>query len=79
MIAYRKTLGCLGSAVAFALSAYAAVGFFYYAWRNAAAPAEWPTRKATIWAYSSLALSVIFLAACVVCLLYATRTGSRKT
>ncbi len=42
-------------------SGYAVMGFVFYAWLSAAEPERWPVPKAALWAYSSLALALIFL------------------
>lgn len=36
------------------------MSFVFYSWLNAAEPERWPAEKATIWAFSSLAIAVLF-------------------
>lgn len=61
-------------------SIYLMISFQFYAWLDATR--HWPTEKAAIWAYSSLALCVIFFIVFIVCVVKAVRATNenfRKT
>jgi hypothetical protein len=50
----------IGLLLALPAGGYAAMSFIFYAWLSAAAPDRWPPERAALWAYSSLALAVLF-------------------
>jgi len=67
----RKILLWLGLVVSLLATGYAGTSFIFYAWLSAAAPERWPPERAALWAYSALALAILFfgfLAYCVVSL-----------
>jgi len=54
------------------------MSFVFYAWLNAAEPERWPAEKAAVWAYSSLAFAIIFLAVFIYCVVSLIKEANRK-
>ncbi len=63
----RKALPWLGALASLLGAAYAATSVIFYAWLNAAEPDRWPAEKAAVWAYSSLAIAIVFLGLFIFC------------
>ena len=55
----------LGAVLALLGCLYAIGSAIFYAWLNAAEPERWPADRAAPWAYGSLAIAALLLAACV--------------
>ena len=49
-----------------------------YVWLNAAQPERWPPERAAPWAYSALALAVMFLGLFIYCVVTLVREANRK-
>jgi ABC-type Fe3+ transport system permease subunit len=74
-----QKIGCwLGAVVSLVAALYAGISVFFYAWLNAAEPENWPVDRAEIWAYSSLALAVLFAVLCTVCVILLVRDSRQK-
>lgn len=56
----RKILLWIGLLTSLPIAGYSGVSVVFYSWLNASQ--QWPAEKAAIWAYSSLALAVLFFA-----------------
>ena len=65
----KKILLWLGLVLSFPATGYAAMSVVFYSWLNASQPENWPAEKAAIWAYSALALTVVFFVIFVYCLI----------
>ncbi len=59
----------IGAVVALGAALYAGASVVFYAWLNSANPESWPRERAALWAYGSLALTVIAVVAFIWCLL----------
>ena len=73
-----KILRWVGAALSFPASIYAGMSFIFYAWQNAADPERWPAEKAAIWAYSSLAIAILFLGVFSFCVASLIRAANKK-
>ena len=62
-----KIMRWAGAALSLPMFIYAGMSFVFYAWLNAADPERWPAEKAAVWAYSSLAMAVLFLGVFIFC------------
>ena len=67
-----------GAALSLPASIYAGMSFIFYAWLNAADPERWPAEKAAIWAYSSLAIAILFLGVFIFCVVSLIRAANKK-
>ena len=56
---------------------YAGTSVMFYAWLNAAEPARWPAERAAPWVYSALALTVLFIALFVYCVVSLVRDANK--
>jgi hypothetical protein len=56
---------------------YAGTSVIFYAWLNAAEPERWPAERAAVWVYSSLALTVLFLAIFIYCTVSLVRDANK--
>lgn len=74
----RKILLWLGLVVSLPAAGYAGISVIFYSWLNAAEPERWPAEKAAVWAYSALALTVIFIAVFIYCLVSIIKEANRK-
>ena len=52
----------LGAVLCLVASGYAFMSFIFYSWLNAANPEQWPAKRAALWAYPALAISVALFA-----------------
>jgi uncharacterized PurR-regulated membrane protein YhhQ (DUF165 family) len=68
----------LGAILSLPVAAYAFMSLIFYAWLNAAEPDRWPADRAAIWVYSSLTLTVIFLALFIFCVVVLVRNAKRN-
>jgi len=68
----------VGALLSLSASLYAGMSFVFYAWLNAAEPERWPAEKAAVWAYSSLAFAIIFLAVFIYCVVSLIKEANRK-
>jgi hypothetical protein len=57
---------------------YAGTSVIFYAWLNAAEPERWPAERAAVWVYSSLALTVLFLAIFIYCTVSLVRDANKN-
>ena len=57
----------IGAVVALGAALYAGTSVVFYAWLNAANPESWPRERAALWAYGSLAMTVIAVVAFIWC------------
>jgi TRAP-type C4-dicarboxylate transport system permease small subunit len=74
----RKIWLWLGLVFSLPAAAYAGISVVFYAWLNAAEPERWPAEKAALWAYSALALAVVFFLLFVYCLVSLIKKANRK-
>jgi len=74
----RKILLWLGLVVSLPVAGYAGISVIFYSWLNAAEPERWPAEKAAVWAYSALALTVIFIGVFIYCLVSIIKEANRK-
>jgi hypothetical protein len=74
----RKTLLWAGLVLSVPATLYAGASFVFYAWLNAAEPERWPADRAAPWAYSALALAVLFLVIFLYCLISLIKESNRK-
>lgn len=74
----RKLLMWLGLVLSLPASGYASVSFIFYSWLNAAEPERWPSERAGEWAFSALALAILFFSLFVYCLMSLIRDVNRK-
>ena len=65
----KKILSWVGLVVSLPATCYAGGSVIFYTWLNAAEPERWPAEKAALWAYSSLALTLVFFILFVYCLI----------
>jgi hypothetical protein len=68
----------LGLVLSLPASGYAGVNFIFYSWLNAAEPERWPSERAGVWAFSALALAILFFSLFVYCLVSLIRDANRK-
>jgi hypothetical protein len=73
-----KLLRWVGAVLSLPAAIYAGASTFFYAWLNAAEPERWPAEKAAIWAYSSLALALVFLGVFVFCVVSLVKEVNRS-
>jgi hypothetical protein len=59
MTKHRKLLLWTGLTLSLPAPGYAGISVVFYAWLDASR--QWPTEKIAVWAYSALALIVLFL------------------
>jgi len=78
MTRLKKYLLWIGLALSLPVSGYCFMGTISYAWLNAVEPERWPAERAAIWAYSSLALAIIFLSVFIYCLVCLIRETNRS-
>ncbi len=64
----RKLATWIALVVSVLAGGYSASSVVFYAWLSAAAPDRWPPERAALWAYSFLALAVVFLALLIYCI-----------
>jgi len=57
----RKIITWITLVLSLPAGGYAGLSFVFYAWLSAASPDRWPPERAALWAYSSLALAVLFV------------------
>jgi hypothetical protein len=74
----RKIFLWLGLVVSLLASGYAGMSFIFYAWLNAAAPERWPPERAALWAYSALALAILFFGFLVYCVVSLVKEANRQ-
>jgi hypothetical protein len=74
----RKILLWFGLVMSIVSAGYAGTSVIYYAWLNAAAPERWPPERAALWAYSALALAILFLAVFVYCVVSLIKEVNRQ-
>jgi flagellar biogenesis protein FliO len=68
----------LGLVLSLPVSGYAGVNFIFYSLLNAAEPERWPSARAGGWAFSALALAILFFSLFVYCLVSLIRDANRK-
>jgi hypothetical protein len=74
----RKISLWVGIVLSLPAAGYAGMGFVFYAWLSAAEPERWPADKAALWAYSALALSILFFGLFVYCLVSLIKEANRE-
>ena len=57
---------------------YAGTSVIFYAWLSAAAPERWPPERAALWAYSALALTILFFGLFVYCVVSLVRDANKS-
>ncbi len=57
---------------------YAGGSFIFYIWLSAAKPERWSANKVAVWAYSALAMTILFIALFVYCLMSLIKEANRK-
>ena len=76
-----QKVGCwLGAVVSLVAAGYFGTSVVFYAWLSAAEPDRWPSDRAAIWVYSSLAaaiVSAIVFATCIVLLVKDVNRGRK--
>lgn len=77
MVSRRQLLLYLGLIVSFPAAGYAAMSCASYAWLNAAEPDRWTAEKAGLWFGGAAALTVLFLALFVYCLVSLIRSANK--
>jgi hypothetical protein len=78
MMKRRKILLWLGLVMSLLVTGYAGASFIFYAWLSAAAPERWPTERAALWAYSALALAILFFGFLVYCVVSLVKEANRQ-
>ena len=73
-----KIIRWAGAALSLPASIYAGMSFIFYAWLNAADPERWPSEKAALWAYASLAIAIVFLVLFIFCAASLIKDANRK-
>ena len=74
-----QKIGCqLGAVLSLAAAVYSGSSVFFYAWLNAAEPENWPVDRAAKWAYSSLALAILFTVIFIACVIYLVKDSRQK-
>ena len=73
-----KILRWVGIALSLPVSIFAGGNFIYYVWLNAADPERWPAEKVAIWAYTSLAVAILFLGVFIICVVSLKNEANRK-
>jgi hypothetical protein len=73
-----KIFRWIGLLLSLPAALYAGTGFVFYAWLNAAEPGRWPAEKAALWAYSSLALAIMFFSVFIYCVVSLVREANRN-
>ena len=68
----------VGGTVSFVATGYAVLSVVFYSWLNAAEPDRWPSDRAAIWVYSSLAGAAVFATIVVVCVVLLVRDVNRR-
>ena len=76
MTKLRKIATWIGLVLSLLAGLYAGTGIFFYAWLSAAAPDRWPPERAALWAYSSLALAVLFIGLFIYCVVSLVRDAN---
>ncbi|KPJ88263.1 MAG: hypothetical protein AMJ53_17105 [Gammaproteobacteria bacterium SG8_11] len=74
----RKIFLWLGLVVSLLAGGYAGMNFIFYAWLSAAAPERWPPERAALWAYSALALAILFFVFLVYCAVSLVKEANRQ-
>ena len=78
MSKYAKYLRWAGVVLSLPAFVYSGGSFIFYTWLNAAEPERWPAEKAGIWAYSSLAIAIVFLSMFVYCVTSLIKEANRR-
>jgi hypothetical protein len=81
MILRRKIILWIGLILSIPATGYGGMSVVFYFWLNASQPERWSEERASIWAYSALALTVIFFIIfiyCIVSLIKESRTNSNE-
>jgi hypothetical protein len=73
----RKIATWIALVLSLPVGLYAGTGFFFYAWLSAAAPDRWPPERAALWAYSSLALAVLFTGVFIYCVVSLVKDANK--
>lgn len=71
----RKILLWVGLCLSLPAAAYAALSFTFYAWMEASR--QWPTERASIWAFGAIALAIVFATILIYCLVALIREANR--
>jgi len=74
----RKLLTWFGLVISLVAAGYAGMSFIFYAWLSAAEPELWSRERAGAWAYSALALTILFFCSFVYCLVSLIRDVNRR-
>ncbi len=74
----RKIFLWLGLVASLSAAGYAGTSFIFYAWLSAAAPERWPPERAALWAYSALALAILFFGFFVYCVVSLIKEANRQ-
>ena len=73
----RKIVTWVALILSLPAAVYAGTSVIFYAWLNAAQPERWPAERAAVWAYSALALTVLFMALFVYCVVSLVRDANK--
>ncbi len=68
----------IGLILSLPISGYAGGSFIFYSWLSAAQPENWPKERAEVWAFSSLALAILFFGLFVYCLLTFIQDANKR-
>ena len=74
----RKIFIWLALVASLPATGYAGMSFIFYAWLSAAEPERWPPERAALWAYSALALAVVFLGVLIYCVVSLIKEANRQ-
>jgi hypothetical protein len=73
----RKIATWVALVLSLPAAGYAGTSVVFYAWLSAAAPDRWPPERAALWAYSSLALGVLFLGLFIYCVVSLVKDANK--
>jgi hypothetical protein len=73
----RKIASWVALVLSLPAAGYAGKSVIFYAWLNAAEPERWPAERAAVWVYSSLALTVLFFAIFIYCIVSLVRDANK--
>ena len=74
----RKIWLWIGMVASVPLGLYAFLCVIFYAWKNAADPVNWPSEKAAVYCYSSLAITFVFLGLFIYCMVALIKNENRE-
>ncbi len=74
----RKIWLWVGMVASVPLGLYAFLCVIFYAWKNAADPVNWPSEKAAMYCYSSLAITFLFLVLFIYCMVSLVKNEKKE-